>query len=84
MPIAVRKALAVGPDNKVVFTIHEGGRVEVKKAPERATDPVVAAYLEFLEKDMLERPSALSVLQRDEALHELLAGVETEDFDLSK
>ena len=83
VPIAVRKALGVGPDDRVVFTIHEGGKVEVTKAPEREPDPIVGAYLAFLERDMLSDPGKLSVLERDETLQELLRGVETEEFDLS-
>ncbi len=84
VPIAVRKALSVGPDDKLVFTIHEGGSVEVTKAQDTEIDPVVDAYLAFLEADMLTHPEKLSVLQRDESLDDLLRGVETEDFHLSE
>lgn len=80
VPIAVRKALAVGPEDKLVFTIHEGGTIEVTKAPEAEPDPVVGAYLAFLEADMLAHPEKLSVFQRDDAVDDLLRGVETEDF----
>jgi antitoxin PrlF len=79
VPIAVRKALSVGPDDKLVFTIHEGGNVEVTKAQDAESDPVVEAYLAFLETDMITHPEKLSVLQRDEALDDMLRGVETED-----
>ena len=79
VPIAVRKALSVGPDDKLVFTIQEGGTVEVKKAQDAESDPVVEAYLAFLETDMITHPEKLSVLQRDETLDDLLGGVETED-----
>jgi antitoxin PrlF len=84
VPIAVRKALSIGPADRVVFTIHEGGSVEVTKADETPTDPVVSSYLAFLEQDMISHPEKLSVLQRDESLQELLHGVETETFDLSE
>ena len=79
VPIAVRKALFVGPGDRLVFTIHEGGTVEVKKAQDAESDPVVEAYLAFLETDMITHPEKLSVLQRGETLDNLLAGVETED-----
>lgn len=82
LPMAVRKALEVGPSDRIVFRILEGGRVEVAKAEEPAQDAVVAAYLQFLEKDLLENPRKLSVLQRDPKLAGLLENVVVEDFDL--
>ena len=82
LPIAVRKALSVGPEDQIVFTIHEGGKVEVRKAESEDSDPVVRKYLAFLEQDMLANPRKLSVLQRDESLRKLLNEVETEPFDL--
>lgn len=82
LPIAVRKALSVGPEDQIVFTIHEGGRVEVRKAESEDADPVVRKYLLFLEQDMLANPSKLSVLQRDASLKKLLSKVDTEQFDL--
>jgi len=67
----------------MLFRIHEGGRIELMR-PEVASeqDAVVAAYLTFLEKDLLQHPGKLSVLQRDPELVQLLAGVETEEFAL--
>lgn len=82
-PIAVRKALAVGPHDQIAFTVLEGGRVEVRKVEESDSDPVVRRYLAFLEKDMMAHPEKLSVIQRDETIPQLLEGVETESFDLS-
>jgi len=82
LPMAVRKALEVGPSDKIVFRILEGGRVEVAKADEPSQDAVVAAYLQFLERDMVANPRKLSVLQRDKRLAELLEDVVVEDFDL--
>lgn len=82
----MRKALSVGSEDRIVFTILDGGKVEVRKAePEHEyEDAVVAQYLRFLEQDMLKNPRKLSVLQRDPHLHKLLEGVETEQFDLSE
>jgi antitoxin PrlF len=84
LPIAVRKALSVGPEDKIVFTIMDGGRVEVRKADTGQEDPVVSKYLTFLQEDMLKNPRKLSVLQRDPVLRDLLNGVETEQFELSE
>jgi antitoxin PrlF len=83
VPIAVRKALGIGPQDRVVFTVLDGGHVEVAKGDPEHTDPIVGEYLAFLERDMRKHPEKLSVLQRDETMRELLAGVDTEDFDLS-
>jgi len=83
VPLAVRKALDIGPRDRVVFTVRDGGQVEVAKVDTEHTDPIVVEYLEFLEGDMREHPGKLSVLQRDETMRDMLCDVETEDFDLS-
>lgn len=83
VPIAIRKALAVGPHDRIAFTVLEGGRVEVRKIEEAESDPVIRKYLAFLEADMLAHPGKLSVIQRDETVRKLLEGVETESFELS-
>lgn len=83
VPIAVRKALAVGPHDRISFTVLEGGRVEVTKTEAVESDPVVRKYLAFLEDDMMSHPEKLSIIQRDETMQKLLKGVETERFDLS-
>lgn len=83
LPVAVRKALSVGPEDRIVFTILEGGKVEVRKAEQSDSDPVVRKYLAFLEADMLQSPQKLNPVQRDPSTQKLLVDVETEDFDLS-
>lgn len=83
VPVAVRKALAVGPDDRIAFTVLDGGRVEVRKVEEAEGDSVVRRYLAFLAEDMIAHPQKLSVIQRDDTIRELLEGVETERFDLS-
>lgn len=83
LPIAVRKALSVGPEDRIVFTILEGGKVEVRKAVEPDSDPVIRKYLAFLERDMLDNPQKLNPIRLTSSGN-LLEGVETEDFDLSK
>lgn len=82
IPLEVRKALDIGPRDRIEFRILEGGKVELKKAGEDSPDPVVAAYLEFLEADLLANPQKLSVLERDPIVENLLAGVEVENFEL--
>jgi antitoxin PrlF len=83
VPIAVRKALDIGPQDRVVFAVRDGGKVEVAKVDALHTDPIVGEYLAFLERDMRKHPQKLSVVQRDDTTRELLKGVDAEDFDLS-
>jgi antitoxin PrlF len=83
LPVAVRKALSVGPEDRIVFTILDGGKVEVRKAEDSDADPVIRKYLAFLEADMLQAPQKLNPIQLDPSSKALLEGVETEDFDLS-
>jgi antitoxin PrlF len=63
LPVAVRKALSVGPEDRIVFTILEGGKVEVRKAEQSDSDPVVRKYLAFLEADLLRSPQKLNPVQ---------------------
>jgi|AntRauMFilla1563_2_1112583.scaffolds.fasta_scaffold02111_1 antitoxin PrlF len=77
IPIAVRKALDIGEGDKICFRISGSGNVELFKEVEvLAGDKTVAAYLMFLEKDMIARPSKLSVLVRDPDSDRLLQGVD--------
>ena len=75
IPSAVRKALALGPQDQMTFVI-SGNRVEVQKSTSEPQDSVVAAFLNFLEKDLIANPSKLSVLERDPVLAEKLRKVE--------
>jgi antitoxin PrlF len=83
IPIAIRRALDIGPEDRIVFELLETGEVQLTKAQQPQTDAAVSAYLQFLERDLVQNPQKLSVLQRDERLQALLSGVQIEDFDLS-
>lgn len=83
IPIAIRKALDIGPEDRIVFELLESGEVQLTKAQQSQTDAAVSAYLQFLERDLVQNPQKLSVLQRDKRLQALLSGVQIEDFDLS-
>lgn len=81
IPNAVRKALNLAEGDKLNFRILESGRVElVKDSSIRPEDSVIAAYLSFLEQDLIQRPSKLSVLQRDPQLSRHLQDVEIEGW----
>jgi antitoxin PrlF len=79
VPAAVRKALRVGKQGKILFRIEDENRVTlVRKESEEAADPVVEAFLGFLERDMIARPERLRPVTRawlDEA-RSLVAGVD--------
>jgi bifunctional DNA-binding transcriptional regulator/antitoxin component of YhaV-PrlF toxin-antitoxin module len=83
LPVAVRKALDIGPQDQVVVHVRDGGTVGVAKVDTPHTDPIVGEYLAFRERDMRKHPQKLSVVQRDDTTRELLKGVDAEDFDLS-
>ena len=75
IPSAVRKALALGPKDEMTFVI-DGNKVEVQKSAPEAEDKVVAAFLQFLEKDLISNPAKLSVLERDPVLAQKLKKVQ--------
>jgi antitoxin PrlF len=83
IPIAVRKALDISPGDRLIFSVLEPGVVKMKKAPiqeilgeSEGMDPAVAAYLSFLQQDMIANPQSLTVLQKDPEITKLLASVE--------
>jgi antitoxin PrlF len=58
VPLEVRNALGVGPGDTVKFRVESDGTVLVRKA-EEDEDPVVGAFLAFLESDLQRRPQAV-------------------------
>lgn len=79
IPTSVRSALGLVPMDRIKFQIMADGRVELTKASapedEEVFDPMVLAFLDFIEADIIANPQILSVLQRDEELTELLKDV---------
>jgi antitoxin PrlF len=76
VPSAIRKALGVGKQGKVVFRQMDDGSVVIApKSADRQPDPVIASFLAFLEQDMMKRPEVLvplpqRLLDRGKALVE--------------
>jgi bifunctional DNA-binding transcriptional regulator/antitoxin component of YhaV-PrlF toxin-antitoxin module len=52
IPVAVRKALDIGPQDHVVVTVRDAGTVGDAKVGALHTDPIVGEYLAFRERDM--------------------------------
>jgi antitoxin PrlF len=78
IPVAVRKALGLNSNDRIKFVIMGDGKVELAKDETETADVTVAAYLKFLEDDIIANPQKLSVLERDEELAAKLANVETD------
>jgi antitoxin PrlF len=76
IPGPVREALGVGEGDKLRFHVLEDGRVEVSKELDVADDAVVAAYLRFIERDIVENPHKLTPLVRDPETDRLVEGVD--------
>lgn len=82
IPTSVRTALGLEPMDRIKFQILPDGRVELLKAPhqeEEEFDPMVLAFLDFIEADIIANPQILTVLERDEKLAELLKDVELDE-----
>jgi antitoxin PrlF len=81
LPSGVRKALGVGPGDRLAYVV-EGDRAVIMKAKPTATDedPVVDAFLAFLEHDMVAHPDRLAGLTTEliESARALTDGVEAD------
>lgn len=69
------------PLDRIKFQVLNDGRVELTKdlSQEEEFDPMVLAFLDFIEADIIANPQILSVLQRDEELAKLLKDVELDE-----
>jgi antitoxin PrlF len=81
IPTSVRAALGLEPLDRIKFQVLNDGRVELTKdlSQEEEFDPMVLAFLDFIEADIIANPQILSVLQRDEELAKLLKDVELDE-----
>lgn len=81
IPTSVRTALGLEPMDRIRFQILSDGRVELTKdlAQKEEFDPMVLAFLDFIEADIIANPQMLSVLQDDPELRELLKDVELDE-----
>src|SRR3546814_1478776 len=59
LPKAVRQTLGVEAGDSICYEVEQDGRVVVTRAEENA-DPVVGAFLDFLERDMIAHPDRKS------------------------
>ncbi len=82
VPAAIRKMLALGKRDKVVFRGLSDGTVVIakKETPAEENDPVIGRFLEFLARDMTNEPAGIrpvpkSLVSRGKAL---VRGVEVD------
>ena len=85
IPEPVRRALNLGKRDKLHYAIQPGGEVILSKAvAQDDEDPVVLAFLDFLERDMRAHPERLQPM--DQALYErareLVRDVDMDQLDL--
>ena len=85
IPVAVRRALDLSELDQIRFVISKSGKVSIEKDvvenDDEHIDPMVVAYLDFLETDIIKNPQRLQPLKRHKSVTKLLEGVEA-DFDL--
>ena len=66
VPAAIRKMLALGKRDHVVFRgLADGTVVLAKKTAPEKPDPVIGKFLAFLAKDMTSSPSRVRSVPRD-------------------
>ena len=80
VPSAIRKALGVGRNGKIMFRQMDDGSVTIASASSsrETDDPVIESFLAFLEGDMLRHPQSLvpltpELLSRGKAIIEGVA-----------
>src|SRR3546814_19582126 len=64
LPKAVRQTLGVEAGDSICYEVEQDGRVVVTRAEENA-DPVVGAFLDFLERAMNAHPENLQPLSEE-------------------
>lgn len=62
VPSEVRKALHLKKGDKVRYTITDNGDVQLSRATESNSDPVIGAFLSFLADDMQNNPKNIQAV----------------------
>jgi antitoxin PrlF len=80
LPSGVRKALGIGPGDKLAYVI-EGEQAVIRRAEDEA-DPVLGAFLDFVERQINEHPERLQPVTAElrDRMRRLSEGV-TVDLD---
>lgn len=79
VPEMVRRALRLGKRDKIHYTIRPDGEVVLARASAGdGDDPALAAFLDFVARDLAEHPQRLAALDADfvRRIQGLVGGVE--------
>lgn len=81
VPAAIRKMLALGKRDRVVFRGLSDGTVQIARHdPSAHEDPVLAEFLSFIAKDMAASPNSIQAVPTDlvKRAAKLVEGVEVD------
>ena len=81
IPAAIRKALNLTENDRIQYKVLPDGQVVISRQLEEHSDPVINAFLDFVEADMLNHPENLQplTLAMREKINVLTASI---DIDL--
>lgn len=75
VPDVVRKALGLSKRDQLLYTVLDNGEIRVQKADTVNDDVALRAFLQLLEKDIMENPQNLTPLTQERlAYWKTLAG----------
>lgn len=81
IPSPIRKALDLGPSDKIRFTLSSDNTVTLTRAtPEPESDPLIAHFLAFLERDTLDHPVRIQAVTPEVVARarSLVAGIQVD------
>lgn len=80
IPEPVRNALGLHKRDKIRYEVVDGNRVVMTRVDEESFDPTVLAFLDFLERQIIDNPGSLVPLTRErlEYARELTKGVQVD------
>jgi antitoxin PrlF len=78
IPEPIRKFLGLAKGDKIQYSIESDGQVLISVAKDSSDDPVLGAFLEFLEQDMAKNPQKLQPVSVSlfNRVQSLVAGVD--------
>jgi len=81
VPESVRRALHLGKRDKICFSLQPDGKVELTRAEDSESDPVLGQFLGFLAKDIADHPQHVHALSAD-LVKQVQSLVSNVDIDL--
>lgn len=75
VPAPIREALGIEAGDRIIFAVENDGSVSVRRTDEER-DPAIGSFLQFLAKDIEQRPEAIEPLTA--SLEATLRGITAE------